>query len=83
MLSVALHKANVYIDLSGWSPKYFSPSLIQYANTLLQNKVMFGSDFPVISPERWLADFEAAGFRDEVRPKIMLENAKRVLKLEG
>jgi hypothetical protein len=44
---------------------------------------MFGSDFPVISPERWLADFEAVGFRDEVRPKIMLENAKRVLKLEG
>jgi predicted TIM-barrel fold metal-dependent hydrolase len=83
MLSVALHKANVYIDLSGWSPKYFSPSLIQYANTLLQNKVLFGSDCPVISPERWLADFEAAPFRDEVRPKIMLENAKRVLKLEG
>jgi uncharacterized protein len=83
MLSVALHKANVFIDLSGWSPKYFSPSLIQYANTLLQNKVLFGSDCPVISPERWLADFEAAPFRDEVRPKIMLENAKRVLKLEG
>jgi uncharacterized protein len=83
MLSVALHKANVFIDLSGWSPKYFSPSLIQYANTLLQNKVLFGSDCPVISPERWLADFETAPFRDEVRPKIMLENAKRVLKLES
>ncbi|HZR97694.1 MAG TPA: amidohydrolase family protein [Chloroflexota bacterium] len=81
MLSVALHKANVYFDLSGWSPKYFSPSLIQYANTLLQNKVLFGSDFPVISPERWLADFEAAPFRDEVRPKILLENARRVLGL--
>ena len=81
MLSVALHKGNVHIDLSGWSPKYFSPALIQYANTLLQNKVLFGSDFPVISPERWLADFETAGFRDEVRPKIMYENAKRVLKL--
>ncbi|HEY7062053.1 MAG TPA: amidohydrolase family protein [Chloroflexota bacterium] len=82
MLSVALHKANVYFDLSGWSPKYFSPSLIQYANTLLQNKVLFGSDFPVISPERWLSDFAAADFRDEVRPKILLENARRVLKLD-
>jgi len=71
----------VYIDLSGWSPKYFSPSLIQYANTLLQNKVLFGSDFPVINPERWLKDFEEAPFRDEVRPKIMTENARRVLKL--
>jgi predicted TIM-barrel fold metal-dependent hydrolase len=83
MLSVALHKANVYFDLSGWSPKYFSPALIQYANTLLQNKVLFGTDFPVISPERWLADFEAAPFRDEVRPKILLENARRVLGLTG
>jgi predicted TIM-barrel fold metal-dependent hydrolase len=83
MLSVALHKANVYIDLSGWSPKYFPPSLVQYANTLLQDKVLFGSDFPVISPERWLRDFEAAGFRDEVRPKILLENARRVLKLDA
>jgi uncharacterized protein len=81
MLSVCLHKANVYIDLSGWSPKYFSPTLIQYANTLLQNKVLFGSDFPVISPERWLEDFAAAPFRDEVRPKILHENARRVLKL--
>src|SRR5262249_30371228 len=82
MLSVARHKANVHIDLSGWSPKYFSPSLIQYANTLLQNKMLFGSDFPVINPERWLKDFEEAPFRDEVRPKIMTENARRVLKLE-
>ena len=81
MLSVALHKANVHIDLSGWSPKYFPPSLVQYANTLLQDKVLFGSDFPVISPERWLKDFEAAAFRDEVRPKILLENARRLLGL--
>ncbi len=83
MLSICLHKANVFIDLSGWSPKYFSPALIQYANTLLQEKVMFGSDFPVISPERWLKDFEAAGFRDEVRPKILLDNARRILKLDA
>src|SRR5262249_40267733 len=82
MLSVCLHKANVHIDLSGWSPKYFSPSLVQYSNTLLQNKMLFGSDFPVINPERWLKDFEEAPFRDEVRPKIMTENARRVLKLE-
>jgi len=81
MLSVAMHKANVYIDLSGWSPKYFSPSLIQYSNTLLQDKVLFGSDFPVINPERWLKDFAEAPFRDEVRPKIMIENAKKLLGL--
>lgn len=65
ILAVAWHKANVYIDLSGWSPKYFSPSLVHYANTLLKDKVMFGSDYPLITPKRWLEDFEEAGFREE------------------
>ena len=45
-LAVATHKPQVYIDLSGWSPKYFPPQLVQYANTLLKNKVLFGSDYP-------------------------------------
>ena len=58
-ISVCLHKPQVYIDLSGWSPKYFSPTLIQYANTLLKNKVLFGSDYPLITPDRWMADFAA------------------------
>jgi predicted TIM-barrel fold metal-dependent hydrolase len=80
-LSVAMHKPNVYIDLSGWSPKYFPPAVVQYANTLLQDRVLFGTDYPVISPERWLRDFEAAPFKDEVRPKILLGNARRVLGL--
>ncbi len=81
-LSILSIKTNVWMDLSGWSPKYFSPNLIQYANTLLKDKVMFGSDFPVFSPDRWLKDWEDVAFRDEVRPKILLENAKRLLKLD-
>ena len=81
MLAVAVHKTNVYIDLSGWSPKYFSPSLVQYANTLLQDRVLFGSDYPFLTPERWIADFEKAGFKPEVREKILLQNAKRLLGL--
>jgi predicted TIM-barrel fold metal-dependent hydrolase len=80
-LAMLVHKPNVYMDISGWSPKYFSPLLIQYANSIAQDKVLFGSDYPALTPERWLSDFEAAPFRDEVRPKILLENAKRVLKL--
>jgi predicted TIM-barrel fold metal-dependent hydrolase len=76
-ISVCLHKPQVYIDLSGWSPKYFSPTLIQYANTLLKHKVLFGSDYPLITPDRWLADFEKISIRDEVRPLILKENAVR------
>ncbi len=80
-ISICLHKDNVWIDLSGWSPKYFPPQLVQYANTQLRNKVLFGSDFPLITPERWLADFEQASFKDEVRPLVLKENAVRLLGL--
>ena len=81
-ISVCLHKENVWIDLSGWSPKYFAPQLVQYANTQLKTKVLFGSDFPLLTPDRWLADFEEAPFKDEVRPLILKQNAARLLGLE-
>jgi uncharacterized protein len=80
-LSVATHKPNCYIDLSGWSPKYFEPKLVQYANTLLKNKVLFGSDYPLISPDRWIADFEKLDMKPEVRPLILKENAAKLLGL--
>ena len=80
-LSVCLHKPNVYIDLSGWSPKYFSPELIRHANTQLKHKMLFGSDFPLITPDRWMKDFADAGFKPEVQPLILKENAIRALKL--
>ena len=80
-LSLALHKPNVWIDLSGWSPKYFPPQLVQYANTLLKDRMLFGSDFPLIQPDRWLKDFEEAGFREEVETLILKKNAVRLLGL--
>jgi predicted TIM-barrel fold metal-dependent hydrolase len=80
-LSVATHKPQVYIDLSGWSPKYFPPILVQYANTILKDKIMFGSDYPVLTPERWMEDFEKLPIKPEVRQKIYKENAARLLKL--
>ena len=80
-LAVATHKPNVYIDLSGWSPKYFPPSLVQYANTLLRERVLFGSDYPAITPDRWIADFDTLVIKPEVRPLIMKENAIRLLGL--
>ncbi|WP_346092358.1 amidohydrolase family protein [Streptomyces olivaceiscleroticus] len=80
-LAVATHKPGVHIDLSGWSPKYFPPQLVQYANTLLKDKVLFGSDYPVLTPDRWLADFEKLEIKEAVRPKILKENAARLLGL--
>jgi uncharacterized protein len=80
-ISICLHKPQVYIDLSGWSPKYFPPVLVQYANTQLKKKVLFGSDYPWLTPERWFADFATIGIKDEVRPLILKENAVRMLAL--
>lgn len=81
-ISIATHKANVYIDLSGWSPKYFPPQLVRAANTLLKDKVLFGSDYPMIKPERWLRDFAALEIKDEIRPLILKDNAIRALGLD-
>jgi predicted TIM-barrel fold metal-dependent hydrolase len=80
-LAVARHKANVYIDLSGWSPKYFPAELVAHVNTLLQDKCLFGSDWPVLTPERWLADFEKLDIKPEVRHKVLLSNARKVLRI--
>ncbi len=80
-LAVATHKPNVYIDLSGWSPKYFPPNLVQYANTLLKDRMLFGSDYPAITPDRWISDFESLPMKPEVRPLIMKENAIKLLGL--
>ena len=80
-LSVATHKPQVYIDLSGWSPKYFPPILVQYANTLLKDRILFGSDYPVIAPEKWIEEFDKLPIKAEVRPLIMKENAAKLLRL--
>ena len=80
-ISVALHKQQVYIDLSGWSPKYFPPTTRPLREHAAAERVLFGSDYPLITPDRWLADFEQADFKDEVRPLILKENAARLLGL--
>ena len=73
---------HLYIDLSGWSPRYFPKILVQYCNTLRKRKMLFGSDWPMIKPERWLSDFEKIEIKDDVRPLILKVNAARLLKLE-
>jgi predicted TIM-barrel fold metal-dependent hydrolase len=78
-LSMALHKPNVFIDLSGWSPKYFPPQIVRYANTQLGHKLLFGSDFPLIPPEKWIAAFDQAGFKPELREPILKGTAIKVL----
>lgn len=81
-LAVATHKPNVWIDLSGWRPKYFPPILVRYADTLLRDRVLFGSDWPMIAPEGWLEEFEDLPIKPENRPGILKGNAARLLGLK-
>ncbi|MGO1173080.1 MAG: amidohydrolase family protein [Actinomycetaceae bacterium] len=81
-IAVALHKPNVYIDLSGWAPKYFPSQLVRYARTQLQDKVLFGSDYPAITPDRWFEEFAAFDMTTDVQDKILRGNAARVLRIE-
>jgi len=80
MLAVLLHKGNVYNELSGWMPKYFPESLAREVNGRLQDKCMFGSDYPALSPERWLNEFEER-YKPEVIEKVFYKNAIRILNL--
>ncbi|MGH3281625.1 MAG: amidohydrolase family protein [Trebonia sp.] len=80
-ISIATHKSNVHVDLSGWSPKYFPADLVRAANSYLQDKVLFGTDYPLLTPERWLRDFESLEFKPAAKAKILKSNAVKLLGL--
>jgi predicted TIM-barrel fold metal-dependent hydrolase len=80
-LSVATHKHNTWIDLSGWSPKYFPAELVRHANSILKRRVLFGTDFPLLTPDRWLRDVEKTDLKPDVMPGILKDNAVRLLGL--
>jgi predicted TIM-barrel fold metal-dependent hydrolase len=81
MLAIAMHKPNVYMDLSGWSPKYFPPVLVQYMRGPLKGKFLFGTDYPFIKPRRWIDDFQRLDLSQEIKEKVLVKNATGVLNL--
>lgn len=79
--SIGIHKPNVFIDLSGWSPKYFPESLVHFASNRLADKLLFGTDFPLISPGKWMEAFHQLDIKEGVVPNILKHNAQRVLRV--
>src|SRR5260221_3339625 len=79
--AVALHKGNVYWEMSGWAPKYFPARLKVDMRARLQDKVMFGSDYPSLPYARILTEWRELGYPDAVMEKIFHANAERVLGL--
>ncbi|MGH3438903.1 MAG: amidohydrolase family protein [Sciscionella sp.] len=82
LLAVARHKGNVYIDLSGTAPKYFPPEVVTYFNSVMPHKFLFGTDFPLFGPDRWLAEFGRMDLKEHVRKKILYENACGLLNVD-
>jgi len=81
MTAVALHKGNVFWELSGWAPKYFPESLRRDVRTRLRDKIMFGSDHPSLPYARILAEWGQLGYSDDVLEQVFHGNAERVLGL--
>ena len=78
LIAVALHKTNVYIDISGWSPKRIPPEVVRELKGRLSGQFLWGSDFPFIAPERCLAELDELGLAS---PALLRGNAARVLRL--
>jgi predicted TIM-barrel fold metal-dependent hydrolase len=81
MTAVALHKGNVYWEMSGWAPKYFSAQLKTDIRGRLRDKIMFGSDHPSIPFDRLLREWDELGYSDEVMHQVFHANAERILGL--
>lgn len=81
-LSIALHKPQVSIDLSGWTPKRFPPQLVTYMKGPLSGQMLFGSDYPLITPDRWIDDFRDLGADEELERMVLRDNAAALLGLD-
>jgi predicted TIM-barrel fold metal-dependent hydrolase len=81
MTAVALHKGNVFWEVSGWAPKYFPPQLKTDIRGRLRDKIMFGSDYPSIPHARLLREWSELGYADDVMERVFHGNAERVLGL--
>lgn len=81
-LAICQQKGNVYMDLSGWMPRYIDDQVLHYAKSLLEDKVMFGTDYPMLRPEPWLEQFAELDFSEEIQRKILWENAESFFDLD-
>lgn len=82
MIAVAWKHPNVYIGTDAHAPRYWDPSLIRFINGRGQDKVLFGTDWPVIDFERAIKEINELELKESVKQKLLYENAVRVYRLE-
>lgn len=82
-LAMAVHKKNVFVELSAGYPKDFSDNLVKFTNSVLQNKVMFGSGYPLFEPGEWVKQFRLLPISKEVQEKVIFKNAAKFFGLKA
>ena len=80
-IALASKHPNVYMGTSAYAPKYWPPELVRFIDSRGRDKVMWGTDYPLIMHKRSLAEIEALGLREEAKRKLLRENAVRVFGL--
>lgn len=81
LVAMALHKSNIYIDISGWSPRRIPPELIHEMRGRLSERFVWGSDFPFLAPERCLAEIDHLGLPEDVLRRVLYATGARILGL--
>jgi predicted TIM-barrel fold metal-dependent hydrolase len=79
---MAIHKPNIFFDLSGYAPKYFPEVFKKEIRSRLQDRVMFALDYPILPFARLFSEWEAEGYSAEILEKVYYKNAIRILDLE-
>ena len=81
-IAIALRNPNVFIDVSGWKPRYIPASLLPYLNGILSDRFLFGTDYPMLRQKEWMADFNTSlspKLKHGVTEKLLFRNAERLL----
>ncbi len=81
LIALAWKHPNLYIGTTAHSPKYWDPSMVRFINSRGRNKVLFGSDFPVLYHKETRDQIEALGLREEAKQKLLRDNAVKVFRL--
>lgn len=83
MISIMIHKPNVWSELHGWSPKYLTDPFKKEIRSRLKDRVMFGADYPLFRYERLVKDWQGLGYTEDILERVFYKNAEKLFGVSG